>query len=575
MLSGLIKTIQSSDAKRNKKRDLTALLLGFVIILMLNYLGTYMFHRFDLTQEKRYTLSDQTKKLLAGLQDVIYVKVYLEGDFPAGFKRLRNETKEMLDEFRAYSDNNIEYEFINPTEGVEKKQQNEVFKQLVDKGLEPTNLEVKEESGTTQQIIFPGALVTFNGHELPWQLLKTQMGSSPEAQLNNSIQSLEYEFASCIRNLTVDKRPVVGFLDGQGELDTLSVQNIADELNAFYAVKRVKIDSQLTALKGIDALIIAQPDSAFRDKDLFVLDQFVMKGGKILWCLDALYTSADSLRKNGGTLAVPYELRLQDMLFRYGVRVNADMIADMQSSAIPVNVAMHGQQPNIQMKPWIFSPLIMPAGDNPIVKNLDVIKLSFASSIDTIAAKGIKKTILLQSSRYSKTQTAPVRVDLRMVNMPLDENRFNMPYRNVAVLLEGAFQSVYKNRPLDPKIAHDSAIGFREDGVKTKMIVISDGDVIRNDIDYRSGKALPLGYDKYTNQTFGNKNLILNCVNYLCDDSGLISVRARELTLRLLDKKKLKNERFKWQLINTFVPLIALVLFGLLYSVRRKRKYSS
>jgi ABC-2 type transport system permease protein len=562
------------STKRNKKRDLLSLGLTIAILVMLNFVGSFMFHRFDLTSEKRYTLSDQTKKLLKNLDDVIYVKVYLEGDFPAGFKRLRNETKEMLDEFRAYSNNNIEYEFINPTEGVEKKQQNEVFKQLFDKGLQPTNLEVKEESGTTQQIIFPGAIVSYRGHELPWQLLKTQMGSSPEAQLNNSIQALEYEFASCIRNLSVEQRPTVGFLDGQGELDTLLVQDIADELNAFYNVKRVKIDSQLTALKGLDALIIAQPDSAFRDKDKFILDQYIMKGGKVLWCIDPLYTSPDSLRRNGGTLAVPYQLRIEDMLFRYGVRVNQDMVADIQSSVIPVNVAMRGQPANIQMKPWIFSPLIMPLGDHPIVKNLDVIRLNFASTIDTIEAKGIKKTILLQTSRYSKAQNAPVRVDLRMVNMQLDESRFNMPYRNVAVLLEGSFESVYKNH-LSPKIAKDTAIAYKPDGVPTKMIVISDGDIICNDVDYRSGKKLPLGYDKYTNQTYGNKNFILNCMNYLCDDSGLISVRARELTLRLLDKKKLKNERFKWQLINTLVPLGALVLFGLIYSARRKRKYSS
>src|ERR1043165_3071319 len=305
--------------KRNKKRDLFSLGLVIAIVVMLNYVGSFMFHRFDLTSEKRYTLSDATLDLLSKLDDVIYVKVYLEGDFPAGFKRLRNETKEMLDEFRAYSDNNIEYEFINPTEGVDKKQQNDVFKQLFEKGLQPTNLEVKEESGVTQQVIFPAALVSFHGQETPWQLLRTQMGSSPEAQLNNSIQSLEYEFASCIRKLTVTDRPVVGFLEGHGELDTLLVRDIPNELNEFYAVSRVKIDSQLNALKDFDALIIAQPDSAFRDKDKFIIDQFIMKGGKVLWCIDPLYTSPDSLRRNGGTLSVPYELRVEDMLFKYGV----------------------------------------------------------------------------------------------------------------------------------------------------------------------------------------------------------------------------------------------------------------
>lgn len=559
---------------RNKKRDLVALGLVIALVVMFNYVGSFVFHRFDLTTEKRYTLSDATKELLKNLDDVVFVKVYLEGDFPAGFKRLRDETKEMLDEFRAYSDNNIEYEFINPTENVDKKQQNEVYKQLYKKGLEPTNLEVKEESGTTQQILFPGAIVSYRGHELPWQLLKTQMGRSSEAQLNNSIQSLEYEFASCIRNLSVNVRPRVAFIEGHDELDTLAVQDIADALNEFYVVKRVSINAQLNALKNFDAIIIAKPDSSFTDKDKFIIDQFIMKGGKSLWLIDPLYTSPDSLRKNGGTLAVSYNLRLEDLLFKYGVRINPDMVVDMQSSAIPVNVAMRGQPANIQMKPWIFSPLIMATVNHPIVKNLDVIKVDFAGSIDTVASKGIQKSILLQTSRYSKSILAPVRVDLRMVNMPQDEKQFNNPYRNIAVLLEGKFESLYKNH-LDPKIAKDTAIGFVENGVNSKMIVIADGDIIRNDIDYRSQKKLPLGYDKYTNQTYGNKNFILNCVNYLCDDSGLIGVRARELSLRLLDKKKLKNERVKWQLINTALPLFLLVVFGIIYNVRRKRKYTS
>ncbi len=560
--------------KRNKKRDLVALGLAIAILIMLNYIGSFVFHRFDLTAEKRYTLSDATKKLLKDLDDVVFVKVYLEGEFPAGFKRLRNETKEMLDEFRAYSDNNIEYEFINPSANPDKKLQNEFHKQLYEKGLDPTNLEVKDENGTSQQIIFPGAIVTYKGHSLPWQLLKTQMGRSPEAQLNNSIQSLEYEFASCIRNLSVHIRPQVAFIDGHDELDTLAVQDIADALSEFYSVKRVTINEQLLALKKYKAIIIAKPDSSFTDKDKFIIDQFIMKGGKVLWLIDPLYTSPDSLRRNGGTLSVPFNLRLDDMLFKYGVRINPDLIVDMQSSVIPVNVSMKGQSANIQMKPWIFSPLILPTGNHPIVKNLDVIKMDFVSSIDTVASKGISKTILLQSSKYSKTILSPVRVDLRMVNMPQDEKRFNNPYRNVAVLLEGQFESVFKNH-LDPKIAKDSAIGYKADGVNSKMIVIADGDAIRNDIDYRSQKKLPLGYDKYTNQTYGNKNFLMNCMNYLCDDSGLIGVRARELTLRLLDKKKLKNERLKWQIVNTGLPLLGLVLFGIIYNIRRKRKYSS
>lgn len=563
-----------SGGAKNKKRDLTALGLAVVIILLLNFVGSFVFHRFDLTSEKRYTLSDATKKLLSEINDVVYVKVYLDGEFPAGFKRLRNETKEMLDEFRAYSNDNIEYEFIDPSVSDNKKQQNEIYKQLYDKGLEPTNLEVKEESGTTQQIIWPAALVTYKGRELPWQLLKTQMGQSSEGQLNNSIQALEYEFASVVRNLSTAIRPQIGFIEGHGELDTLETYDIAAALSDFYIVKRVEIKQQLKALDGFKAIVIAKPDTAFSDQDKFIIDQFIMKGGKVLWVFDPLYTPVDSLSRRGNTVAIPYELGIDKMLYKYGVRVNDKMLLDVQCSAIPINKALKGQQPRFELMPWIFSPLLNPLNDHPIVKNLDIIKTDFASTIDTIEVKGIKKTILLQSSKYSKTLVQPVRVDLNYLRYPIDEKQFNDPYQNVAVLLEGEFESVFKNR-LPPEIANDSAIGFKSNGKKSAMIVIADGDIIRNDVQYSTKKPYPLGFDKYTNRTYGNRNFILNCVNYLCDDSGLLSVRARELTLRLLDKKKVKNEGTKWKVINTAVPLILVLVFGLIYYYVRKRKYSS
>lgn len=558
---------------KNKKRDLTALGLAIIILILLNFIASFIFYRFDLTSEKRYTLSDATKNLLLKLNDVVYVKVYLEGEFPAGFKRLRNETKEMLNEFRAYSDENIEYEFINPSANPDKKQQDEIYRQLYKKGLQPTNLEVKEESGSSQQIIFPGAIVSYKGREVPWQLLKTRLGESAEAQLNNSIQSLEYEFASCIRNLTTILKPQIGFIEGHGELDTLALADIKDAFGEFYFLKRVKINEQLNALNGLKAIVIAKPDTAFSEKDKFIIDQFIMKGGKVLWCIDPLFTSLDSLRKRPETVAVPYGLNLEDMLFKYGARINSNMVLDIQSSAMPVNQALMGQQPRFELKQWIFAPLAAPKNDHPITKNLDLVKIEFGADIDTVSAKGIKKSILLQSSKYSKTLNAPVRVSLNYLRFKPDEKQFTDPYRAFAVLLEGEFESLYKNR-LSPQIAKDSAIGFKENGESTKMIVIADGDIIRNEVQYSTRQPYPLGFDKYTNQTYGNKNFILNCMNYLCDDSGLISVRSRELTLRLLDKKKIRNEQLKWQLINTILPLLLILLYGIIHYQVRKRKYT-
>ena len=558
----------------NKKRDILSLLLAFIILILMNFLGSFIFHRFDLTSEKRYTLSDGTKKILGDLNDVVYVKVYLEGEFPAGFKRLSNETKEMLDEFRAFSNDNIEYQFINPSLSADKKEQNDIYKQLYEKGLQPTNLEVKSETGTSQQILFPGAIVSYKGREVPWQLLKTNLGQSPEGQLNNSIQALEYEFASCIRNLTTFLKPQIGIIDGHGELDTLALYDIKNALGEFYILKRIQINEQLKALHGFKAIIIAKPDTSFSEKDKFIIDQFVMNGGKILWAIDPLNTSIDSLRKSGGTIAIPFDLKLDDLLFKYGLRLNTNIIMDLQSSVIPVNKAYVGQQPRFELMPWIFTPLIAPTSNHPIVKNLDIIKMEFASTIDTVEAKGIKKTVLLQSSKFSKIINSPVRIDMRMVNMRPDENQFNNSHQFLAVLLEGEFESVFKNR-IPPKIANDSAIGYKYKGVASKMIVISDGDIIRNEVQYSANKSFPLGYDIYTKQTYGNKNFILNCVNYLCDDSGLISVRSRELTLRLLDKKKIKTERLKWQIINTALPLFALFLFGIIHNIIRKRKYAT
>ena len=560
--------------KRNKRRDLIALGLMIVILILLNIVSSFLFHRFDLTTEKRYTLSPATKKLLSNLDDVVYVKVYLDGDFPAGFKNLRNETKEMLDEFRIYSKDNVEYEFIDPSENTDKAQQNEVYKQLANKGLQPFNVENKTETGTTQQIIWPGAIVSYRGHEVPWLLLKTQQTMSAESQLNNSVQALEYEFASCIRNLTVRIRPAIGFIEGHGELDTLGVFDIAYALNDFYTTKRVEIKEQLHALDGLKALIIAKPDSAFSEKDKFIIDQFIMKGGKVLWAIDPLNTNLDTLVRKSWTLAIPQELKLGDMLFKYGVRINQNMVLDLQSGAIPINTALAGQRPHFEPMPWIFAPLATPVGNHPVSKNVDLVKLEYAASIDTVTAKGIKKTVLLQSSRYSKISNAPVRIFLKTGLIQPDERQFTDSYRSFAVLLEGEFESVYKNR-IPPQIANDSAIGFRPNGEKTKMIVISDGDILHNELQYPSKRPIPLGYESISNRTYGNRNFILNCMNYLCDDSGLIDVRARELTLRLLDKKKLKAEGFKWKLINTLVPLLSIALIGIVIFYRRRQKYTT
>jgi ABC-2 type transport system permease protein len=560
--------------KNTKKQNITGLTLSLLIIIFVNVIGSFVYTRFDLTSEKRYTLSEATKKLVKNLDDIVYFKIYLEGDFPAGFRRLRNETAEMLNQFRAYSDN-IEYEFINPSEGTDKKAIKNLYQQLVEKGLQPTNLQVKnDKGGTSQQIIFPGAIVSYKERELPLQLLNAQIGIAPEAVLNNSIQSLEYNIASTIKKLAVLDKPKIAFLEGQGELDKYETGSIASSLAEYYSVERVTINQRLKSLDKFKAIIIAKPDSAFNDKDKFIIDQFIMKGGKILWLIDPVSASMDSLQTNKETMGLANDINIGDMLFKYGVRLNYNLIQDLTAMPIPIKTGNLGSQAQLDYLPWYFFPLIMPTISNPIVNNLNAIKFEFASSIDTVGSKDIKKTVLLSTSKYARTLRTPVLISLDIMEKEPETKLFNKPELPVAILLEGKFSSVF-NKRIPEEIANDKEIGFRSESVANRMIVISDGDVIKNQLQTYNGSLypLPLGYDKYTRETLGNKDFIMNCVDYLCDETGLISVRSREIKLRLLDKTKYSSNKVFWQVLNTGLPVLLIFIFGILQAILRKRKY--
>lgn len=572
--------------KNIKQNSIIQILLGIAIIILVNIISSFVFTRFDLTSEKRYSLSDATKELLSGLDDIVYFKVYLDGDFPAGFKRLRNETKEMLDEFRAYNDN-IQYEFINPSKSQDPKERNDTYLLLIERGLNPTDLQVKNKKGTSQQIIFPGALVTYKSKEIPLELLKTQMGIPPEAVLNNSIQALEFNIANTIKKLSVINKPEIAIIEGHGELDKYEMADITNALSEYYNVERIKINEQLNSLaerSNIDSvktriknkyetIIIAKPDSAFSDKDKFIIDQFIMRGGKVLWLIDPVFACMDSIQNSESTVGINIELNLEDQLFKYGVRINSDLVMDLNALPIPLRTGQIGNQPQIDFFPWYFFPIITPLIKHPIVNNLNAIKTEFVSSIDTIGVSGIKKTILLKTSPYSRIVYTPALISLNILREEPDEDIYNKPGQPVAVLLEGEFESAFKNI-ISPVIADNKEIGFLEKGVPNKMVVISDGDIIRNQLHIPQGYPLPLGYDQFTRQTFGNKELILNVMNYLCDDSGLISIRSRELKLRLLDKTKISNNKLFWQLLNTLLPVLLVIIFGIIWAWVRKRRYA-
>lgn len=557
----------------SRKISLLQLLLALVILVLLNNLGGYVFYRFDLTSEKRYSLSPATKELVKSLDDVVLVKVYLEGEFPAGFKRLRSETKEMLDEFRAYAGDNLQYEFINPSESSDEKKRNEVYQHLVKEGLQPTNLTVKEEGSKSQQIIFPGAIFSYKNRNIAVQLLKSRMGVSSEEMLNSSIQQLEYEFSNSIRKLSNPQKKNVAFIKGHGELDQLHSTDIARSLSEYYTVKQIALDSNIHALEGFDAAIVAKPDSVFSEKDKFILDQFVMNGGKMMWFIDPVYAEMDSLQnKQGMTFGISNPINLDDLLFKYGVRLNDNLVQDLQAAPIPIVTGYSGNQPQQSLFPWFYMPLVVPENIHPIVTNLNAIKFEFASTLDTVSNAGVKKTILLHTSNYSKVLNSPVRISLGIVQQEPKQEQYNKHKLPLAVLLEGKFESVFKNR-IPPSIANSSEIKFKAQSAATKMIVVSDGDVIKNAVSKSSGNVYPLGFDRYTNQMYGNTNFILNSMNYLTDNSGLISIRSRELTLRLLDKEVLKSDKFFWQLLNTLLPILLLLIYGVLQFYFRKRNY--
>jgi ABC-2 type transport system permease protein len=577
-----------SEKKRNiRKSNVLQLLLVVFIIVLVNIISNFIFTRFDLTAEKRYSLAPATKHILKKLDDVMFFKVYLDGDLPPGFQRLANETREMLDEFRAYS-NNVQYQFVDLSAIAGEKDRNEAYRLLVDKGLEPTSLRVSKKGQSTQLIIFPGAIVTYRGHETPVQLLAgSSQGEDPNLVLNNSIQALEYKLASAIQVLTNIIKPRIAIIEGQGELTPMESFDLEHSLSQFYNVERVTINHKINALTlrvKIDstrdklanrykAIIIAKPSKPFDEKDKFLIDQFIMRGGKSLWLIDPVFTAWDSLEKYNSTMGIPLDVNLEDMLFNYGVRLNSNLVLDLNSMVIPVKTGQIGNQPQFTYFNWFYFPVLTPTINHPIVHGLNAIKSEFISTIDTVEAPGISKHILLTSSAYSQVVNTPALIELEMLRQQPDERQFNKGPFPVAVLLEGSFQSSFLFR-IPPELAGNKELDFQKKSRPTKMIIVADGDIARNQFQMKNGYPLPMGYDQWTQETYGNRDFILNAVNYLCDESGLITVRSRELKIRLLDIKKIDSQRLFWQLFNILIPVFLIVIFGIIKFRLRSYRFS-
>lgn len=557
----------------DKKRQLKVLLFTLVVLIVLNVVGTQFFYRFDLTQDKRYTLSPTSLKILKEVKDPLIVDVFLKGQFPGEFKKLQTETQQLLEEFKAYN-KNVTFQFVNPIENEEER--DTIMQSFLERGLTPVNVTIDDKGKQTQEVVFPWAIATYNGRSVKVPLLKNIMGASTAEKVVTSVQHLEYAFANAFNTISKPKEKKVAVIKGNGELHDILMADFIKQVRENYFIGTFTLDSvakkpneSLAYLKKYDMAIIAKPTETFSDAEKLVLDQFVMNGGKTLWLVDQVNIEMDSLYNDqGASLAFPRDLNLNDLLFKYGVRINPVLVKDVMAAPIALATGEQGSATQYTQYPWFYAPLVYPTAKNPIVSNLDAVKFDYANAIDTLK-NGIKKTVLLQSSPYSKFVGAPVEVNLSMVNERPEQSEFkgtgNIP---MAVLLEGQFHSVYENRvlPFEEK-------DFRPVGAANKMIVISDGDVIKNQLD-KNFQPLELGYDKWTNKLYGNKEFLMNCVNYLLDDSGLINIRSKQVNLPLLDKQKVYDNYTLTQVITVGLPIVILAIFGLLFTLLRKRKYA-
>ena len=539
------------------------ILLVVVVLIILNIIGNSFYKRYDLTKDKRYTLSNATKEIVNKIDEPLTIKVYLQGDFPTEFKRIQLETNQFLEELNALNDN-IKFRFVNPVGNT---------KELTKKGLQPSKLTVKENGKVSEVVIFPWAVINYNNKTENVSLLSNAIAKNQEEQLQNSIENLEYEFTNALLKITTDKSKKIAILKGNGELDDIYLFSFLKKLGEYYKLAEftldlVKINPQktLSDLSDYDLTIIAKPSKPFSEKEKLTLDQYIMNGGKTLWLIDNVVAEMDSLMVNGKSIAFNRELNLTDLFFNYGVRINYNITKDLYSSTIRLASGNTGNQTQYQDFLWHYFPLLISNNSNPISKNLDPILLKFPSSMDTLN-NGIKKTILLQSSPFSKIIGTPTNVSLNEIAKQPDKKEFIDRNTIYGILLEGNFKSAYavRTKPFDTN-------NFKMQSVNNKMVVISDGDIIANET--FNGEPLPLNIDKWTSQPFGNTDFLLNTVQYMLDDSGIINLRSKKLQIQFLDKEKVFQEKTFWQVFNIVLPLVILGLFGFTFQYLRKKRYS-
>lgn len=563
--------------KQKISRRLDIILL-LTIIVVVNVLGSIYYHRFDLTEEKRYSLSPASKNFMKNLEDVVTIRVFLTGKLPSGFKELENATKDILNEFKAYAGSKLEYEFVDLSK-FDKSTQEKIGKELIEAGLSPINLREISSGEEVQKMIFPGALITYQGVSVAVTLLENQVGYGQFEILNNSVILLEYKLANTIQKLQQTRQPTIAFSQGNGEPPLPYMTDLIKSLQQDnFAIAAIDLKEGYKIESLVDVLVIAKPTIPFTEKEKFKIDQYIMRGGKVLWLIDVMGAHMDSLQGTDFFMANEAPINLEnDMLYKYGVRINYNLVQDIQNTPIAIVTGEVGGLPQTQLFPWVFHPLMFTTNMHAVVKNIDPVAGKFASTIDTIKSSSVEKTILLTTSNYSKAPMAPVRVHLGILREQPNPQAFKQPNLITAVALEGVFSSIFKNRALSGafKEMMDTVpdMAFRDSSIATKMIVVSDGDIILNEI-AKNGEPMPLGFDRNSGKYYGNKVFLKNCIEYLIDDNNLIETRNKEIKLRQMDGVKVKDEKQKWQFINVALPAIFIVFFGLVFGWLRKRKYA-
>lgn len=555
--------------------------LGWVLALVsLNILADFFHTGIDLTAEKRYTLSTTTETLINSIDEPVKLTVYLDGNLPAGFKKLADRAEDMANAFKSMSKGNFIVEFERPGAGLNDTAKAILFDSLQMMGINPTNVKAQQKDGekTEETLVFPGAILTGKKGQIGIDFLEGQSNLNGLASLNNAEALMEFKIARAIMLLQRDSVPVVGYLTGNGQPLDYSVYDLVENvLRKDYYFKILPIDSVAFIPTEFKAIVIAKPTQPFSRAQRLKIDQYVMKGGKVIWAIDQLYASMDSLQRSSGSfVAYDQGLELDEQLFKYGVRINRDLVQDLESDKVPSVVGSVGNQPQIELLPWPYAPLLRNTTGSPIAKNLDFISSSFPQSLDTISTPGIKKEVLLSTSDYARSLETPALVEWRSVKTEQDLQLFNKKQLPIAVLLEGKFGSAFSNRLSKEELDQLTAAGssFLSSSVASNsMVVISDGDLLLNPVNEQEG-PLTMGMNSYTRQPFANRDFISNVLFYLTGGEEVIAARSKIFRLRLVDKDKIENEKLFWQAINMLLPILLLACFYFINSFYRNKKYA-